>query len=283
MSAVVIGSLTVPGPGDLLMVHVDRQNAHKFVSPSVDTSGIEAIPALRAMGDIKITNLLATTLQVPAGTEVDTDTGIRFATSAAVTVDPHVHLVPVTGPSVAIATILAMETGPIGDVPALTSAHFVGIPASSATVDIIYGTSDGRDAGQRQFMLPGDLDAAMVRARDEFEPALTQAVKDLLEHQPRGRTALLPTETINHTESASAGIGDQAVTFVLYADVRGSITTFDETDLQKVLRAALVRQVPSGSRLTEEPLHVDYHVASSNPDGSVTLACSVSGSMRRTI
>ncbi|MFN2464586.1 MAG: baseplate J/gp47 family protein [Candidatus Dormibacteria bacterium] len=283
MSTAVIGSLTVPGPDDLLTVHVDRENVHEFRSVSVDTTGIEAIAARPAMGDMQITNHLPTTLHVPAGTEVDTDSGIRFVTTNDVSADPHVHIVPVTAPSVAIATIVAVVTGPSGDVPAHTGAHLVGIDASSATVDILYGTSDGRDAGERHFVLQQDFDGAMARARDEFRPALIQSVKDHLETQPNGQTALLSTETISPTESTSVRVGDQAVNFSLDADVRGSITTVAEAELQKVLRAALARQVPAGSRLTVEPLRIEYHVATLNPDGGVTLACSVSGSMRRVV
>lgn len=125
---------------------------HRFsITDYVETTGNKEVGRDLARGEVTLTNTGLTAVSVPAGTLVTTASGIRFGTTAPVTVGAATPSAPVTGaatpivgtptPGVArpqaasaVATVVAMDPGVQGKVPARAIVRVDGDAFRTLTV-----------------------------------------------------------------------------------------------------------------------------------------------------
>jgi hypothetical protein len=266
---IINGAPTAPGPTDQLAVQTTQVSSQQQQQQQFNATGSKTIPAVAATGNVVFTNHLGfTKIEFPPGTEVYTDDGKKFVTTA--------DAVAPKGGDSPPTPITARGAGAGGNVAAHTITHVTGAPADTATADNPAATSGGVDEQKKQIISQQDLD----NAKKQLGDPLTQKVKDDLNQKAAGQKQLTETGSIGVSVQADRKAGDEGQNFNATVSVTGKITLVDDNKVKDVLKNALVHQVPADHALTDDPVKYDYKVADHNDDqGTVRFSGGATGFM----
>lgn len=84
MTSTVVGGPAAPTASDKMAIQTVVQNTHEFATEQFNATGSQVLPATAGIGDIIFINHSASAVQLPAGTQVTSDTGQVYLTSQAV-------------------------------------------------------------------------------------------------------------------------------------------------------------------------------------------------------
>ena len=272
------GSTAPPAPTDTASVQTVVQQAQEQQAQQVNSTGQKTIPAVPSTGTVVFTYSgsvpFTPGVRFPAGTEVTTDDGKKYVTTAdSGPVDQgggHSGAVP----------IQARDGGKGGDTGAGTIKNITNNPfPSNLSVTNADATKGGTDASQKTVVSQADQDGVKKALGDQ----LTQKVKADL--QKNAGTQKLLDETLQVAVDASFDKkpGDEAPNFNATVTVKASQTSLDDSKVKQVIKNALHRTIPHGYEFTDNPLKLDYKLAQHDDKGGVVLDAKASGFMQTAI
>jgi hypothetical protein len=235
-----------------------------------NATGTKTIPAVQATGQVVFTNNSVFGVQFQSGTEVYTDSGIKFRTQGATGV-----LQP--GSSSPPVPVTAEQGGVSGNVPAGAIDHISAGQYQSYgfSVSNPNATGGGVDAQTKTIISQQDLD----NAANTLGNPLKDKVKQELQQQAGSQKILTDTESITPTPTYDHHAGDEAQNFNAQVQVKGRATAVNEGDIRAQLRVALQHQVPAGYVITDDPLKTDYQLVQHDDNGNDVFTGNVSGFM----
>jgi hypothetical protein len=249
------------------IVRAERLEIPLEVSDRFAATGRDVV-LTRATGRVRFTseNTLFD-VTVPSGTEVSTQSGIRFVTTDSVVV-PKASFS--TGRTTADAPVQAVEGGPAGNVAANTiTREPATLRAALVSVNNPQPTGGGTRT-ETPFVSQSDYDAAMRQLARELDQALEPAV---------GARAERETELMVHPDTAARGritpepaegdvVGRRGATsFELALRATGSVTAVRESDLEPLAEARLRESQDPG--YTIFPGSVRVEVGQGRVDGAI--------------
>lgn len=223
---------------------------------SIATTKVATAPADYASGEVVFTNLAGTPATIPAGTIVETSSGVtvRFSTTVQAEL-PAGYNARVTVP------VRALEAGPIGNVRALQINVIEG--PLGATARVI--NPNPMSAGSiKQVHVVSFEDKA--RLREKLSQELHQAAITRLQESVGEGTLILPAsvQVSILTESFDHLVDDPADTLSLHVEAVATGYAVDRADLEKFAEAILENKMPPGYSVLPGTLVVDP-----NPDARV--------------
>ena len=274
----ITGSTTPPGPSDVSSVQTVVQQAQEQQAQQVNSTGVKQIPSVASTGSVVFTydGSFPGVNQVdfPVGTEVSTDDGKRYVTTA--DSGPVDH----GGGHSGSVPIQARGGGKAGDVAAGTIKNITNnVAPSNLTVTNPAATGGGADASQKTVVSQADQDAVKKSLGDQ----LTQKVKADLQKSAGTQKLLDETLMVAVDASFDKKPGDEAPNFNANVTVKASQTSLDDAKVKEVIKNALHRTIPRGYDFTDNPLKLDYKLAQKDDKGGVVLDAKASGFMQTAI
>lgn len=228
--------------------HLDAQVTETWPG----TASTVAVAASPATGSVRF-NLVCSAsstcqpLTVPAGTIVKTSHNVRFATRAAVTLQPPVASQRGSAP------IQAVVPGSAGNQPAGSIEYVDNSPRPCClTLVNTAPTTGGADAGMGPVIQQSDMDSA----RAALTTQVTNELNAALSAKASGLT-YIPDSSPVLSYASDHSVGDKTATFSLTAAGKVSASAFSRSQADGMVRAALGRAVPAGYRLLD-PIKVSY-------------------------
>lgn len=223
----------------------------------------------RATGRVRFTseNTLFD-VTVPSGTEVSTQSGIRFVTTDSVVV-PKASFS--TGRTTADAPVQAVEGGPSGNVAANTiTREPATLRAALVSVNNPQPTGGGTRT-ETPFVSQSDYDAAMRQLTRELDRALDPAVSARAAREQDGELMVHPGTAsrgrISPEPAAADLVGRRGSTsFELALRATGSVTAVRESDLEPLAETRLRESLDPG--YTIFPGSVSVEVGHGRVDGA---------------
>jgi hypothetical protein len=272
----ITGSTSPPGSGDTASVQTTLQTAsEQMQQQNIPATGQKVIPAVAATGTVVFGNAFPpnVTVRFPAGTEVSTDDGKKYATTADST------NVPGGGQSDPVP-IQARVGGVAGNTKAGTIKSITNNKAPGFfTVTNPADVAGGVDAVTKTVVAQTDEDNVKKTLGDQ----LTTKVKADLQKSAGNQKLIPETLTITVDASFDKKAGDEAANFNATVTVKGTDYSLDDGKVKQALTEALRKQAPGGYTLTDNPLKLDYKVVQHDDHGGVTLSGTASGFMATAI
>jgi hypothetical protein len=275
-SPTITGSTAPPGPTDTTVIQTTIQQAQEQqAAANVTSTGQKTIPAVPSTGTVVFSNGFPPTVTVrfPKDTEVSTDDGKKYVTTADSTDIPgggHSDPVP----------IVARVGGAAGNTPAATIKNITNNKATGFfTVTNPADVTGGVDALTKTVVSQADQDGVKKSLGDQ----LTTKVKaDLL--KSAGTQKLLDeTFTLSVDATFDHKPGDEAPNFNGTVTVKASQVSLDDGKVKDALKAALKRQAPAGYDLTDNAPKLAWTLAQHDDKGNVVLSGTASGFMATAI
>ncbi len=200
-------------------------------------------------------------VKIPAGTQVQTATGIVFRTTRRVVV-PKATFLPPT-PGVAEAPVEALEAGPAGNVPAgAISRVSTVIQARLVNPDDPVSNPEPTSGGKHEEfprVSQADVDGALAALRQRAETALRDGLADPT-LVPAGLTVFDATATLGDlapTVDPASLVGKEATEFDLGLTGQGSVIAVDESPLREIAEARVRAQIAANHVLVDGSLSVE--------------------------
>jgi hypothetical protein len=234
-------------------VPADRLSFDLSASESFPSTGkrVEADPAV---GEVTFENYDPTERNVvPAGSVVSTEGGIKFRTTAAVSVPAGTFVLPEVVPGTATIGIQADRAGPAGNVPA--NAITV-VPARENPIFLRVRNAEPTTGGARREFLrvaQVDIDAALVRLEtmigEQFDAILADpaSVPEGATLFPETRQVSLPAPTVD----PATLLGQETDTFELAMTATGSVLAVDPAQVKAVAGAKIQENVAADHELVQ--------------------------------
>jgi hypothetical protein len=199
---------------------------------------------------------------IASGSVVSTEGGIKFQTTAAVTL-ARAQIIPgkptTVLPSSATVGIVAVKPGTAGNVPA--NAITVVPPGEDPTLTNVRNPDPTAGGARNEFpkINQKDVDTALAALRKKLDDAFTAAVAG---------GAGAPTATTLFPETATLGdatptsdpaklIGQEVATFDLGLSANGTVIAVDATPVKQIAETRLLANVGDGYRLVAGSDHVE--------------------------
>lgn len=200
-------------------------------------------------------------VEIPAGTQVATASGVVFRTTRRIVV-PKATFLPPT-PGVAEAPIEALEAGPAGNVPAgaITRVSSV-IQARLVNPDDPVSNPGPTSGGKREEfprVSQADVDRALAALAERAETALRDGLADP-ELVPGGLTVFEATAKLGELSPSvdpATLVGTEAAEFELELTGEGSVLAVDEAPIAGIAEARVRGSVGEGSAFVEGSLQVE--------------------------
>ena len=246
-------------------VKVRLVSQNKQSSRSFQSTGSKVTPAANAQGGVVYSDTC------PLGASFLIKNGQRLATAAGV-VFAQLGDVQVNSGSTA-ANVIAVNTGPAGNVPAGSITTISGNGYPCLTVNNPAPTSGGADEVKLVFVSQGDLDAAKA----QLDGDLKGQIQDELTKQAQPGEKLADSIDWKPEFFADHKAGDGVTTFSGTATETGSGAVYNGDDVKKALVANLQKNVPRDQALTDNQIATDFHLVSSSADGHMAFHGSAKG------
>jgi hypothetical protein len=211
---------------------------------------------------------------VPAGAIVATDSDVRFATVAAVTVPASTIEGRTVVPGRAEVGVRAVSPGPAGNVAANAIRN---VPATEDPALLEVRNPAATTGGSRtetRFVRDADYTAAVA----ELETQLDAALADALERRdaaPEGMTLFVETGRRGEATpepTADAIVGAEAQEFEVTVTAEGTALAVDESTLEPMAADRLTASVPPGWELFDDSVETSHESGQVGEDGSITFA-----------
>ena len=272
----ITGSTTPPGSGDTASVQTTLQSAsEQMQQQNIPATGQKVIPAVAATGTVVFGNAFPpnVTVRFPTGTEVSTDDGKKYVTTADST------NVAGGGQSDPVP-IQARVGGVAGNTKAGTIKNITNNKAPGFfTVTNPADVAGGVDASTKTVVAQTDQDKVKKALGDQ----LTTKVNADLQKSAGNQKLIAETLTVTVDASFDKKAGDEAANFNATVTVKGTEYSLDDGKVKQALTEALRRQAPGGYTLTDNPLKLDYKVVQHDDHGGLTLSGTASGFMATAI
>ena len=229
------------------------------VTDTFTTAGrrVEEAPA---SGEVTFSNLDFTAANtVPAGSVVSTQSGVRFRTTSAVTVD-RARLVGLQiVPTEADVGVTAVQAGPAGNVEPNT---ILTIPADEDPLTLKVRNRAATTGGSREEfaqIAQADIDAAV----EALGPRLTEAFAAAVDGgagAPQGATPFPETAVLGEsapTVDPATLVGQEVETFELGLRASGTVIAVDDSPVEAIAETRLLANVGADHRLVEGSIDID--------------------------
>jgi hypothetical protein len=269
---------TTPASSDVNTIQTTVQQAQEQQQQQVTSTGQKQIPAVPSTGNVVFTyeggGPPVNQVDFPVGTEVSTDDGKKYVTTA--DSGPVDH----GGGHSGSVPIQARVGGKAGDTAAATIKNITNnILPGNLTVTNAAPTSGGVDATQKTVVSQADEDGVKKSLGDQ----LTQKVKTDLQKSAGSQKLLDETLQVAVDATFDKKPGDEAPNFNATVTVKASQTSLDDAKVKDVIKNALHRTIPRGYEFTDNPLKLDYKLAQHDDKGGVLLDAKASGFMQTAI
>ena len=274
----ITGSTTAPASTDTASIQTVVQQAQEQQAQQVNSTGQKTIPAVPSTGNVVFTydgNVpLVPQVDFPPGTEVGTDDGKKYVTTA--DSGPVDH----GGGHSGSVPIQARSGGKAGDTGAGTIKNITNNTfPSNLTVTNAAATSGGVDATQKTVVSQTDQDNVKKSLGDQ----LTLKVKTDLQKTAGSLKLLDETLQVSVDATYDKKPGDEAPNFNATVTVKASQTSLDDAKVKQVIKNALRRTIPHGYDFTDNPPKLDYKLAQHDDKGGVLLDAKATGFMQTAI
>jgi hypothetical protein len=219
---------------------------------------------------------------VPAGSVVSTEGGIRFKTQAAVTLPPAA-LIPTTPvtvqPSRRNVAIIAVKPGIEGNVP----ANAVRIVPQGENPQLLKVNNSNPTIGGVHTETPQVKKAEVDKAVAELQAALRSTFDQAVAagaNAPPGAEVFPATATLgtpSFTVDPASLVGQAVDTFDLGMSTIGSVVAVDPSPIRSLAETALREKVGSDHRLVDGSIQVDVVAGSVGADGQVSFEATARG------
>jgi len=200
---------------------------------------------------------------IPVGTVVSTAAGTRYETQLRGPIGP-----PNNGVSVLVRAVLA---GKAGNTAANTVTMIVP-PMPNVKVTNAAAITGGADAVVNTGITQSDLDsvrsALAAKVTQELIVSLTVQAGGL-NFAPDGQPDL--AVTTDHK------IGEKVATFTMTMEGKLGAVAFSESQADTIMRTTLGEKIPTGFKLTSDPIQTSYLAQHSGANGDLTLKGSATG------
>jgi hypothetical protein len=278
-SPTITGSTAAPGPTDTATIQTIVQQAQEQqMAATVASTGQKQIPAVASTGTVVFTyegNVpFVPAVRFPAGTEVGTDDGKKYVTTA------DSGAVPAGGGTSGAIPIQARVGGKVGDTAAGTVKNITNNPnPSNFQVKNSADVTGGVDATTKTVVSQADQDGVKKSLGDQ----LTTKVKADLLKSAGNQKLLDETLVVSVDASFDRKPGDEAPNFNGTVTVKASQVSLDEKKVKEVLKTSLKKQAPVGYELTDNPPKLTWTLAQHDDKGAVVLNGAASGFMATAI
>ncbi|MGB8645492.1 MAG: baseplate J/gp47 family protein [Anaerolineae bacterium] len=215
---------------------------------TIKTTKVDTAPADHATGQAIFTNLAGPKITIPAGTVVETSSGVtvRFTTTVPAEL-PAGYNVRVTVP------IRAIDAGPVGNVKGL---QINTIEGSLGSVARVINTAPTGGGTIKQVHLVSFDDK--TRLRDLLASQLQAAAVGRIQKAAGGDVFVAPAsvDVSVVTESFDHLVDDPSDTLSLHVEAVATGMAVDHADLEKFAQGVLVSKVPKGYALLPNTLKV---------------------------
>jgi hypothetical protein len=213
------------------------------VAEELPTEGRRPAQDARALGTVTLVNRQGGATTVPAGTQVMTASGARFATTGEATLEAATD-------STARVAVQAVQPGEVGNVARLEISRILGPLATRLAVLNEEPTTGG---GESATPMVTPEDRMRVR-RIALDRALFDGTRALRAEVKHGEQLSAPTLQMHVFEEQHEGSFGEAVATIRYrAKARVSATVYATEELQRAARAAWRPSPPNGYFVPETP------------------------------
>ena len=244
---------------DEAVVPAQRLEVPAEVSQTFTTAG-RRVEETAATGEVTFSNLDFTSANtVPAGSIVSTQSGVRFRTNGAVTID-RARLVGLQiVPTEADVGVTAVAPGPAGNVEPNT---ILTIPADEDPLTLKVRNRAATSGGTREEfpqIAQADVDAALEALRPQLDEAFAAAV-DGGAGAPQGATPFPETAVLGEpapTVDPATLLGQEIETFELGLRATGTVIAVDDSPVEAIAETRLLSNVGADHRLVDGSIDID--------------------------
>jgi len=247
------------------------------VSRAFDVTGVK-VSETKATGTVVFTNLdTGGRNTIPAGSIVATDSNVRFATLAAVTL-PRAKIIGGTRivPGRATVRVEAVAAGESGNVAANAIDN---VPSGEDPIVLQVSNPDATTGGTRtetKQVSQDDLDQALAALSTDLDSQLAAALAEPAT-APAGTTLVQDTAAMGDPAPEPAPkslLGQEVETFELTLSATATVLAIDESGLEPLAREALTAELPTGREVLPDTVQVTIGEPRVE-EGRVTIAVSV--------
>ena len=247
------------------------------VSRAFDVTGVK-VSETKATGTVVFTNLdTGGRNTIPAGSIVATDSNVRFATLAAVTL-PRAKIIGGTRivPGRATVRVEAVAAGESGNVAANAIDN---VPSGEDPIVLQVSNPDATTGGTRtetKQVSQDDLDQALAALSTDLDSQLAAALAEPAT-APAGTTLVPDTAAMGGSTAEPAAkslLGQEVETFELTLSATATVLAIDESGLEPLAREALTAELPTGREVLPDTVQVTIGEPRVE-EGRVTIAVSV--------
>jgi hypothetical protein len=278
-SPTITGSTAAPGPADTATIQTTIQQAQEQqAAANVASTGQKVIPAVPSTGNVVFTYNghvgFTPAVVFPAGTEVGTDDGKKYVTTA------DSGQVLAGGGTSGPVPVQARTGGKAGDTAAGTIKNITNNPnPGNYLVTNPAAAAGGVDSSTKTVVGQADLDGVKKSLGDQ----LTTKVKADLQKNAGTQKLLDDTFVLSVDASFDHKPGDEVANFNGTVTVKASQVSLDDAKVKEVLKAALKKQAPAGYALTDNAPKLTWTEVQHDDKGAVVLNGSASGFMATAI
>ena len=247
------------------------------VSRAFDVTGVK-VSETKATGTVVFTNLdTGGRNTIAAGSIVATDSNVRFATLAAVTL-PRAKIIGGTRivPGRATVRVEAVAAGESGNVAANAIDN---VPSGEDPIVLQVSNPDATTGGTRtetKQVSQDDLDQALAALSTDLDSQLAAALAEPAT-APAGTTLVQDTAAMGDPAPEPAPkslLGQEVETFELTLSATATVLAIDESGLEPLAREALTAELPTGREVLPDTVQVTIGEPRVE-EGRVTIAVSV--------
>jgi hypothetical protein len=240
------------------VVPAERVEVPVEVTDTFTTAG-RRIEETQATGSVTFSNLDFTSANtIPAGSVVSTQSGVRFATDRAVTVDRAKLVGLQIVPTEAAVPVTAVKAGTAGNVEPNT---ILTIPADEDPLTLKVRNRAATTGGTHEEfpqVAPADVDAALEALAPKLTEAFTTAVEGG-EGAPQGATPFPETAVLGDstpTIDPATLLGQEVATFDLGLRATGTVIAVDDSPVESIAERRLLENVGSDHRLVDGSIEI---------------------------
>ena len=247
------------------------------VSRAFDVTGVK-VSETKATGTVVFTNLdTGGRNTIAAGSIVATDSNVRFATLAAVTL-PRAKIIGGTRivPGRATVMVEAVAAGESGNVAANAIDN---VPSGEDPIVLQVSNPDATTGGTRtetKQVSQDDLNQALAALSTDLDSQLAAALAEPAT-APAGTTLVQDTAAMGDPAPEPAPkslLGQEVETFELTLSATATVLAIDESGLEPLAREALTAELPTGREVLPDTVQVTIGEPRVE-EGRVTIAVSV--------
>ncbi len=261
-----------------------RSIEHRFtVSDFIQTTGEKQVGKEKAKGEVTVLNSSSAPVTIPAGTGLSSASGVKFTTTAAVTVGPFLQSGPSSTPSGPVpgaggvsvkVPVVAVDPGDKGNVPALAISRIDGDAFRGLTVVNEQPLTGGTEAKVRT---DSDEDRAKLK-ESLFQKAQSQSLSELT-LRVRQSESLIPhsLDVRISGEEYDKARDEEADQLKGTVYVVASAMAFANQDLNSVVESDWKKSAPKGYRPLQSNLQLSPPEVVESGSRTATLAVKVTG------